>query len=930
MAASHTKHLRQRSLSEEVLVPVAFHQDAATTEVGQLRSVLTVFAAGKLGVGLTNALGHQDRSCSRPFASCYFAQRGMVTHDVVGMATTDLQTVEEDHTLVLTGLRFALYQAQQCLLTFVVAAESIDLRYACIVVDHLVALVAHLGQLAYLVFVGHADHDVVDVGLTLGVDVHGVTQESGLRLQLPRLVDTVTIVVDAGALVADGLRRSTVEQDVVRRAVVGDGERHVGGIGLAIAFLTVAVLRLGSLHTTHHGGGLRHEEGVHTGITLLAVGIAEGIEVALGDEHLEAVVAIGIGVGGCVVIAAGLGDIVEGIAQTDEGVDERRAHLAVDVAALVGAFLQGLDELGRRQILRLRHEQAVQDIRWHDVHLEGLVQGAGTHVDEGVVLVDATHLCVVVERCHRDDISRGLVHTVQARHILFLDGGIGLAHNLERVVGHTRTGQHRRHRDGHVVDESVVALFLPAGMVVPADTLAVGRRQLQVVDARHTAALHGTVVEGVAVGTEALALCHGVEVAGHVGQVVGRVGPEHRRVGDEVGVLGAEVDTATRQGCRVVEDGRGVDACIGHRVVLQLRRFHIDAAARRGAVVAHDGAADQGAWLEVESAAVVLGGIVHDDAVLDVGILCHHGTAADAVACIGTVGGTVYYKESVEHGTVFLLGEACQLVGLILVAYEVELLVEVEEVVGERHGVEDATRCSRGLIGDVAAEAGGVAQNVACVVFEGSVVATHHLDAAWHDERVFQEVLLLLVVGHAGTCRHVVEVGLRRGVVAGQLHDDGAVLQRLHEGVDIGIGGNALVDQLGAKHGLGEVGADRVGYVVEVGGILPAAGGVKHLLQLRGAGSVGRAVGRGQAAATVLRDVEDGLALLCQVGLDILRAVVLVGTLVHLTVLHAGSTVDVDGDFPIFLQHFSILAITFVDAILSKTFNCGIDTIRVL
>ena len=373
------------------------------------------------------------------------------------------------------------------------------------------------------------------------------------------------------------------------------------------------------------------------------------------------------------------------------------------------------------------------------------------------------------------------------------------------------------------------------------------------------------------------------------------------------------------------------------RAVLGGGLLHVNAAASLGGVVLHDGAADEGARLQVEAATLLGCLVVLHDAVAYVGIASDEGSGTAAARLVVAAGVAVLDEQAVKHGTVVLTMAASRVVGidvelsgeliLVLTIHD-KLLLGGEEVLGKGDDAEDVARRARLLVDDDAAQAGGIGQHVARLVAERRPgltvddvavgvalrhlligVAAPYLHATGHDEGVFQQVLLLLGVGDGGARRGIGEAGLHVGVVAGQLHDDGAVLQPgealLHgggverlasrdftvlDGGEVQLRSEQLLAEVGpvvlVVRVVGGVEGRRVDVGVVAGGILPATGGIEHLLQLHGAGGILGCAGRGQTAATVLRDVEDGLPLLAQVGLNVLRAVVLVGTNIYLAVLN--------------------------------------------
>ena len=333
----------------------------------------------------------------------------------------------------------------------------------------------------------HGD-DMIDMGEVIAG--YGVTGEDGLVLQLPWLDDGVHIIV-AHRTMARIAQTDTIQLLGIDNEV-RSGYRNIlvwpsyplTGEGVIIAVLAVLMVRCLRVDTADDIDRLGHKEGIVSHLVLLAVGVMVRIIGTRLDEDLEYAVTV---LGG--VRLTGSDDIVERIAQTVERIIDTRTHLAIDISDTIGrgVILQltrflGVDEL------RFHDVQTVQYIRFFDSDGVVLIHGAGTDIDE-VVVLDGQR--ILSPRIAADDTRQNPCGAVDTRYIDGIERREFDARTIPLRIGHTGTRQRGRHL------YRIIENNLERVRFIPAHTLRLRRGELDIRLTFQTAALYGAVVKRI-------------------------------------------------------------------------------------------------------------------------------------------------------------------------------------------------------------------------------------------------------------------------------------------------------------------------------------------------------------------------------------------------------------------------------------------------
>ena len=234
------------------------------------------------------------------------------------------------------------------------------------------------------------------------------------------------------------------------------------------------------INTTDDVDTLGNQEGIITHLVLLAVGIMVGVIRTRLDKDREDTVTIE----GRVRLTR-RDDIVEGITETVEGVQDTGTHLAVHMCSrcIFRIILQRTRRLGVNEV-GMHDVQTIHHILHIDVDGEVLVDRAGADLDEVVILCyQGIRIPRVATRHIRT--RRSPFGTAHTGYIYGVEGLKDTHGIIPLVIRHTRAGERRGHL--YRIIEDGVERILP----VPTDTFRLGRREFDVSLSFQTTGLDG-------------------------------------------------------------------------------------------------------------------------------------------------------------------------------------------------------------------------------------------------------------------------------------------------------------------------------------------------------------------------------------------------------------------------------------------------------
>ena len=712
----------------------------------------------------------------------------------------------------------------------------------------------------------------------LQVAAYGESGEDGLTLHLPRLHDGVLVDVVPHAIVTDAVGTAAIKGDALDRNCF-----------LLRCLLTVHVLRIAHVDTSDDGHALRDIERIGAHVTLLTEHICIWIVGTARHEDLEAVVArllfFRCCVTGSLFPLPHIHDIVEGIAETLEGVGEGGTHL------LVYRIITLQERVGIAviDVRRMDDKEAVEHRCYGNV-VAG-VDGTGADIRRDVVLSDKCR--TIVGRLHF--VGGGLRHALHPGDIDGVDAGEEAKHIAHGGIGQGGTGQHRR------LLQSVVLVLSGVGrqlVSLPAHALVGRAVDTDIVDTCLTDIRYGGVVDG-----EVPHVLRGIDIddTSYIALVVACVHPNYIAYGAQVGV---EEDAAAVHGGVVIHNRViGQDRPRGKTCTVGFGDG--DACPIRRLVVLKDTSRDDARRLHIQSTAIAGSTVVLDHTVGDIGKARNDGGTAALVLRQHTVGLSVLNETAVDKGA--------------------------------REEVVDRRRLPGGLIGSnlfteefIDRQSVGVGlprSDAVSVLIEDIVGEGHHMIGGRGTITVVECTL--------EECLVVQRVALREVVVPASLylHATGDLDTEL-SGIDIHI--RVIIG--GARRGIAAIGDSGELHHDVIAGmvVLISSGSVEYLLQLALTGGIFYRTGIGDTV-TVLGDVEGGngkfgigtrhivlslVHLMClrsSLRLNLAGAIILIGSLVDFAVLDAVGTGNVLGDTVGILQCPTKFIRTHIDTILGKS-----------